>query len=125
MKWLSYGWSAFTGLVTLFIAISVINHSYEPFQRVAIDLLVLTYLGVRANGIGSGFIAVEQAKTDRNRFLALMKAAGDTQYESEDYKERTKEDDETLQRGMVKGYIQSGFIFVIFVIALLNLLDAL
>jgi len=125
MKWLSHGWSAFTGLVTLFIAFAVINHSYESFERIVVDLLVLTYLGVWGNGISSGFIAVEQAKTDRNRFLALMKAVGDTQYESEDYKEQALEDDETLRRGMIKGYIQSGFIFVIFVIAVLNLLGAL
>jgi hypothetical protein len=54
-----------------------------------------------------------------------MKAAGDTQYESEDYKEQSKDDDERLHRAMVKGYIQGGFIFLIFVVALLNLLGAL
>jgi len=125
MKWLSYGWSVFTGLVTLFIAFAVISHSYESFQRIAVDLLVLTYLGIWGNGITSGFIAIEQAKIDRNRFFALMKAVGDTQFEAEDYKKQSKEDDEKLHRAMVKGYIQGGFIFVIFVIALLNLLGAL
>jgi hypothetical protein len=30
MKWLGYGWSAFAGLMTLAIAIAVINHFDSP-----------------------------------------------------------------------------------------------
>lgn len=125
IKWLSYGWSVVSGLITLTIAFAVINHFYEPFERVVVDLLVLIYVAVRGGAVSLAFIAIEQAKLDRNRFLMLMKATGDRQFESEDNQETLDDDNEKIGRANVKVIIQSVFLSLIWLVAFLNLLGAL
>ena len=125
MKWLSYGWSVISGLITLAIAVAVVNHFYEPFERVVVDLLVMIYVAVRGGAVSLALITIEQAKLDRNRFLMLMKATGDRQFESEDNQETLDEDNDKIERANVKVILQSVFLSLIGLVAILNLLGAL
>lgn len=125
MKWLGYAWSVFTGLITLGIALAVITAFESRFERVVVDLLVLIYVAIRSGSSMYGFVVAEQAKIERDRFLILLAAVGDKRFENEDHKQGVKEEDAKIWSSSVKGYIQAGFIFIIFVLAVWNLVTAL
>lgn len=120
MKWLSYCWSMVLGLIQLIIAFAVINRFDAPFERVVVDLLVLIYVAVGRSFLGLGVISSEG-------FLMLMKATGDRQFESEDNQETLKDNEKIVVRATVKTMIriQSVFLSLIWLVAILNLLRAL
>jgi hypothetical protein len=125
MKWLSYAWAVITGVVSVVIALAVINHFNESFERVVVDLLVMIYVTVRGGVVALANITIEQAKLDRNRYLALMKATGDTEFQRQDYQAVLAEDDETMAQAKTKVIINSVFLTLVWLAAMLNLIGAL
>lgn len=125
MKWLSHGWATFTELVSVAIAFAVINTFSSQFERIVIDLLVLIYVAARSGIQTTGWIALEQGRVDRNRFLELLKSVGNSTYETQEQKETMREEADKLDRVMMKGFIHAGGMFVMSAMAILNLIFAL
>lgn len=125
MKWLSYGWTVLVGLVTLLIAVAVVSAFSTQFEKVVVDLLVLTYVSTRSAVMFQGWIALERSKLDRNRFLELMRAVGEKKYDAEEMQEQLTEMDETIDSSMAKGYISAVFLSLVSLVALLSLLGSL
>jgi hypothetical protein len=125
MKWLSYGWTVFVGLATLAITFAVVTAFESRFERVVIDLLILTYSTLQSSIIGRGWLSQSEGKASRNRFLETQKALGDLTYETEEQKEFRAEEEKILHRSMVKSYISSVVFSIMFLIAFVNLLAAL
>lgn len=128
MKWvkrLSYAWSAITGLITLTVAINVINRFSEPFNRIAIDLLVLIYALMKTSAMGHALSIAGRAKTDRDRFLLLINTTGSTEYQPDVIKDKVSVEDDALNRNTMKIYIESCFVSLIYLVTLVNLFGAL
>lgn len=125
MRWLSYTWRVFLGIVELVIIILVVTKFTAPFERTAIDILVITYLAVATFMATSGLVAIDNSKPERDRFLKLLKATGSTEFETEEWQYATKEDDERATHVTYKIYISCCFQYAMFLFALWNLVGAL
>jgi hypothetical protein len=125
MKWFGYAWAVLTSFVTLLIAIIVVAAFDTKFESVVVSLLILIYVGVRTVGQNMGFIAVEEQKTARNRFLMLMKALGDTQFETPEQKEAIENAVNETDVAMVKGYIHATSLLLLFFVGLAGLVRGL
>jgi hypothetical protein len=126
MKWVSYTWSVIVGLITVAIALAVTGRFSVPFEQVAVDLLVLTFVAVDGAAATRGMAFLNQAKVDRTRFIELLKAAGSRAFDAgEEAAEAMAEEDTRANRYIVKLYIKGGFVSVIYFVTLWDLLHHL
>jgi len=125
LKWLSYSWSAFAGLVELAVALAVVTRFNEPFERVVVDLLVIGYVTVRMIGLRYAVVSIENAGKDQNRFIALLKAAGEDPLWDEDNRKLVQHDGESVRESIVTGAIRAVLLWLVWLAAVVNLLDAM
>ena len=125
MKWVSYAWAVITGLLRLGFVVLVLQAFQGRFEQAVISLLVIIYTTLEGWAIHNAFIIVEQAKLAQTRFLAIMKALGSTEFDAEETKEALKEEQQRIDRNIVKGYIRAVVNLLIFLLALWILFNSL
>lgn len=124
-KWLGRAWAVIFGLARLALAFILLGAFHSAFERVVVALLVIIYASVDAFGIWNHMLAIQQSKLERNRFLELMEQLGSTKYQGEDSRDLIREENETIERGLVKIYIRGTFTFLLYAMAVLTLLGAM
>jgi hypothetical protein len=127
MKWISYGWSAFQGLLELLVALILLTKFNTAFERVAIDLLILIYISIVASYQVARLTLIQQARVSWDRFIAVWKAVDAQAFADaeEERKDRLVEDERKVGIATMKIYIRGSFVFLIYLATLWNLLLSL
>lgn len=134
MKKVGYIWKIIINIITLIVVSAIFSAATTKFETIVFAILVLIYLNT------AGFMAVwalnhiEFSEAVNNEFKDIKKLLGfksdgkgeDEEDYTEEYKEEMKKEKEDAKRNMmIKFYINIGFQFIIYVIALYNLITAL
>jgi hypothetical protein len=114
-------------LAALFVVFAIYDAIYGSFETIAVSMLVLIYVSIVALGAGLGQIKMQDTLFIHENFKRLRKLLNENQseYELEAEAEDLKGATEKMKTAQVKFFINAGFNFIIFVIAILNLLGAL
>src|SRR3954468_22411767 len=110
MKWLVYGVAATSGLLRLAVAIGLLMHFSETFERIAIDVLVLIVVSIDGLGVSLGMAVVEQSKLSQRRFLEMVELMGSSKYEDDDMKTYLATERQKSDLNAVKTMIRSTLI---------------
>ncbi len=122
-KWFGYAWTVIANLITLGVVAAIYSSVYDSFEIITVSLLILIYLSIQSLTMIYGKTTVETAfayDSEFKRIRKLLKEDVD-EYEDEEIKDAKKK----VGKSMVKMYINAGFIFIIYLIALFNLFGAL
>ena len=119
LKWLGRSWAVIVGLLRVSVTFVVLGAFQSPFERTAVALLVIIYASVDSVGMWNTMMRIEQSKLERNRFLELMEQLGSNRYKTEDSKEMMKDENEKIERAVVKVFIRGAFTSIIYAAAIL------
>lgn len=122
-KYLGYAWTVIVNLITIGVVFAIYGSVYESFEVIVISLLILIYLSFQSFSMIYGKTTAETSFALDAEFKRIRKLLKDEEdeYEVEEMQEAKKKVDKT----MVKMYINAGFIFIIYLIALFYLLGTL
>jgi predicted nucleic acid-binding Zn ribbon protein len=122
-KWASYAWTVVVNLITIGVVLAIYDSVYASFETIVVSLLILIYLSFQSFSMIYGKTTTETVfalDIEFKRIRKLLKDEPD-EYEMEEIQEAKKK----VDKGMIKMYINAGFIFIIYLIALVHLLGAL
>lgn len=122
-KWLSYAWTVVVNLITVGVVFAIYDNVYASFEIIVVSLLILIYLSFQSFSMIYGKTTAETAFALDGEFKRIRKLLKDepNEYEAEEIQEAKKK----VDKAMVKMYINAGFLFIIYLIALFNLFGAL
>ncbi len=125
-KWFGYVWTVIVNLITIGVVLGIYSNLYDDFEIIVVSLLILIYLSIQTFAMSSGSIAVGTAFSNYDEFARIRKLIQKNVGEDEDSeKEEYDEAKKKLSKAKIKMYINASFAFIIYVIALLNLFDAI
>lgn len=128
MNWISYSWTALINLITLGVVIGIFSSLYESFEIIVVSLLVLIYLSLQTFAMSFGQIQINNTFLFAQQFRRvrqLIQKDNLNSYEEDAEKEETKEAKDKADKLTIKMYINAGFAFIFYIIALWNLFGAL
>ena len=149
MKYLSYAWTVIENLIAVFIALLLYTIPNSNFEIAVISILVIIYTHIRtsSSSLGFGIItmtfkslkqflhillvlkrhdeAFERFEELQDKFPTLPYVPPDLYYDDDYSKQELKENEDTLNKMTVQYFINGGGNFLIFIIALYKLLDAI
>lgn len=127
MKILRIIWAVFVNLVALLIFINMLRVAHTSFQTVAISGLALIYTALIFYGvaISRGLVAISHMNTNQFVFLSKLNGAGDREDEIAECEESTKELWANFQDKESIYYVNMGFLFVIWLVAVGNILNSI
>jgi hypothetical protein len=122
-RWIGYAWVVIINLITIGVVLAIYDKVYKSFEIIVISILILIYLSfqsflmiysqtitVTAFGLGIEF----------KRIRRLLKDEPD-KYEKEEIQETKKK----VDKAAIKMHINALFLFIIYLITLFYLFDAL
>jgi hypothetical protein len=118
MHGLGYAWLVVRNLLVIGIALSVFNKVSSPFEVIVVALLVLLMTDVAAHFDSAAKRRTEELLALSQEFRTLGEALGTPVASEEDLREWLGQ----VQEGKIRSYINLAGTFVIWVIALWNLL---
>ncbi len=123
-----YIWTVIVNLITIGVVIAIYSNIYDSFEVIVVSLLILIYLSIQTFATTSGNTSISTAFYNHEQFSRIRKllknsevVSEDEEYENEEFLEAKKKFD----KAKTKMYINIGFAFIIYIIALFNLLGAL
>jgi len=127
LSYIGYAWTVIVNIFTVFVVLAVFNSVYADFEKLIISIAVLIYISLTS--FTSGFGLVKQIELlaigeEFKKIRTLLKEEVD-EYDEEYEKEQIENSKNNLKKQQVKFYINAGFAFIIYVIALLNLFGAI
>jgi hypothetical protein len=122
MKWLRTAGSVLITLIEVATAIEVLLVGRDPFQEVAIALLVMLYALLRLTGVGLG---LKLAHADRRNYARLAQLAKILKAESQDFEDGLKSASDTLEHDVPPLWVTRVGLIVIFAAAVIRLLMAM
>jgi len=122
MKLFAYGWAVFSGLVTLAVAYSVLNAFSSQFEKIVVDILVLTYLSIRLDHIYHDVVWSQANQENIERHEAILKALGIEPRETREAGERILKEGQTRYREMVQSSIKGVLLILVSLLAFLHLI---
>ena len=125
MPFLSYGWTVFVNILTVIIAIGIFNAFYGNFEKIVSSLLVLIYLNLNFFSSVWGYQKMQElfALNDEFKELkVLLKKSHQENEENEYENEKINEAKMKFKRQQIKFYINSIFAFIIYLMAIVNLI---
>lgn len=128
IPFLSYGWTVFVNILTVFIAIGIFNAFYGDFEKIVSSLLVLIYLNLNFFSSVWGYQKMQELFALNDEFKEIKVLLKKKHTESEDSVYENEKIDEAkikFKRQQIKFYINSVFAFVIYSMAIVNLVWAL
>lgn len=127
MKYLGYIWTVISNLIALFVAFAIFGSTYSSFETIVFSLLILIYINLISFSGIYGQTKVKEVLMMHEEFKKMRKllkedvSEGDEIFEQEDLKNAK----EKAKQNEIKFYINAGFMFIIYIIVLWNLLGAL
>lgn len=127
MKWIPYAWTVFINLIALFVVFAIFDSVYGSFETILLSLLVLIYVSLVSFAGGFGQTKMQEMLLIHEEFKRLRKLLNEEQSEDEALVEEEDVQDakSQMKKSQIKFYINSGFNFIIFIVAILNLLGSL
>jgi|GEM_PF-1794735 len=122
-NWAGYAWTVIINLITIGVVLAIYDSVYASFETIVVSLLILIYLSSQSFSMIYGKTTSATAfalDSEFKRIRRLLKDEPD-EYEMEEIQEAKKK----VDKGMIKMYINGGFIFIIYLIALVHLFGAL
>lgn len=122
-KHLSYIWTIIINLITLWVIFAIYDKMYEDFEKITASILILIYLSFQSFSMVYGKTTVENIlalNTEFSRIRELLKSKP-----SKNEIEELKKANRKISKEMIKMYINAIFSFIIYIIALKNLFNAL
>ncbi len=115
-------------LITLGVTLAIYTRLYDDFEIIVVSLLILIYLTIQTFTMAHGIVTVESILTTHTEFNKIRKllkkdenGINDEEFEREEIKEVTQK----ISKAKIKMYINGVFIFIIYIIAIVNLLGTL
>jgi len=127
MKYLGYIWTVISNLIALFVAFAIFGSTYSSFETIVFSLLILIYINLISFSGIYGQTKVKEVLMMHEEFKKMRKllkedvSEDDEIFEQEDLKNAK----EKAKQNEIKFYINVGFMFIIYIIVLWNLLGAL
>lgn len=127
MKYLGYIWTVISNLIALFVAFAIFGSTYSPFETIVFSLLILIYINLISFSGIYGQTKVKEVLMMHEEFKKMRKllkedvSEDDEIFEQEDLKNAK----EKAKQNEIKFYINAGFMFIVYIIVLWNLLGAL
>lgn len=127
MKYLGYIWIVISNLIALFVAFAIFGSTYSSFETIVFSLLILIYINLISFSGIYGQTKVKEVLMMHEEFKKMRKllkedvSEDDEIFEQEDLKNAK----EKAKQNEIKFYINAGFMFIIYIIVLWNLLGAL
>lgn len=122
-QWFTYAWTVIINLITIGVVLAIYDNVYASFEIIVVSLLILIYLSFQSFSMVYGKAATETVFAIHGEFKRIRKLLKDDpdEYEVEEIQETKKKAD----KAMIKMYINTAFLFIIYLIALFQLFDAL
>jgi hypothetical protein len=127
---MKYAWAVLRNLIVLGIAIAIFLKADSDYEKIVFSLLVMIYLGIESFRLGVGiasataFFFVSKELLDIKKLLKETDIS-DTALTSAFSEEKITKEEKEMNKAWIKFYIETGFISIIFFIALWNLLKGL
>jgi len=122
-KWAGYTWTVIVNLITIGVVLAIYGSIYTDFEIIVVSLLILIYLSVQSLSMISGKMTIETTFALDTEFKQIRRLLKDepNEYEVEENQEAKKK----VDKAMMKMYINAGFLFIIYLIALFHIFGAL
>lgn len=125
-KWAGYAWTVIVNLITIGVVLGIYSNLYQSFEIIVVSLLILIYLSIQTFAMTYGNATIDTMFRMNFEFQRMRKLLQKNQTEEdEDEKEEVKEARKMVDKAKVKMYINAGFAFIIYVIALWNIFNSL
>jgi pheromone shutdown protein TraB len=123
MRWLGYAWTVIVNLITIGVVLAIYGKVSADFEVIVVSILILTYLSIQSFSMIYGKTITATAFGLDNEFKRLRKLLKDEPRNDE--LEEIKEAKKKVDNSMIKMYINAGFLFIIYLIALFHLFGSL
>jgi len=123
VRWLGYAWTVIVNLITIGVVLAIYGKVSANFEVIVVSILILTYLSAQSFSMIYGKTIVATAFGLDNEFKRLRKLLKDEPRKDE--LEELKEAKKKVDNSMIKMYINAGFLFIIYLIALFHLFGSL
>lgn len=127
-KHLGYIWAVIVNLITIGVVLGIYSNLYQSFEVIVVSLLILIYLSIQTFAMTYGNATIETAFSMNFEFQRIRKLVQKNQIdedEEEDEKEEIQEARKKVDKAKIKMYINAGFAFIIYIIALWNIFNSL
>jgi len=127
-KYLSYAWTVIVNLITIGVVLGIYSNLYQSFEVIVVSLLILIYLSIQTFAMTYGNATIDTAFSMNFEFQRIRKSVQKNQIdedEEENEREEIQEARKKVDKAKIKMYINAGFAFIIYIIALFNIFGAL
>jgi len=122
-KWLGYIWTVIVNLITIGVVFAIYDNVYDSFEIIVVSLLILIYLGFQSFSMIYNKTMIETAFVLDGEFKRIRRLLKN---EPNEYKtKKIQEAKKKADKAMVKMYINSIFLFIIYLITLFYLFGEL
>ena len=122
-RWAGYVWTVIVNLITIGVVLAIYDNVYESFEIIVTSILILVYLSIQSFSMVYGQTITATAFGLDTEFKRIRKLLKDEP--NKDEKEEIQEAKKKVDRAAIKMYINAGFLFIIYLIALFHLFGAL
>lgn len=121
--WLRNVWDIIVNLITIGVISGIYSSIYGDFETIVVSLLILIYLSLQSFSMLQGKTIAENAFALDGEFKRIrgLLNADPTDEEIEEVRNARRKFD----KSMTKMYINAAFVFIMYLIALFNLLGAI
>lgn len=126
-KYLGYAWTVIVNLITIGVVLGIYSNLYQSFEVIVVSLLILIYLSIQTFAMTYGNATIDAAFSMNFEFQRLRKLVQKNQIDEDEESEREEiqEARKKVDKAKIKMYINAGFAFIIYIIALFHIFGAL
>lgn len=125
LSFISYIWTVIVNIFTVFVILAIFNSIYENFEKIIVSIAVLIYIQLVSFASGMGLVKQMELLSTAEEFKKIRQLLKDGSDESSYEEEEIENSKNILKKHQIKFYINAIFIFIIYLIALFNLLGTL
>jgi predicted nucleic acid-binding Zn ribbon protein len=128
LKWVGYTWTVIVNLVTLGVVVGIYNSIYNSFEIITVSILIIIYLSIQTFAMTYGNATIESLFSTHAEFERIRKILNKNNENEDDEeleKEELKEAREKVNKAKIKMYINSAFIFILYIIAVWHIFGSL
>lgn len=127
-KYLGYAWTVIVNLITIGVVLGIYSNLYQSFEVIVVSLLILIYLSIQAFAMTYGSATIDTTFSTIFEFQRIRKLVQKNQIDEDEEKNEREEMQEARKKAdkaKIKMYINAGFAFIIYIIALFHIFGAL
>jgi len=125
MKYLSYTWTIITNIIVLIIINAIYESTYNQSEIITYSLLILIYITITSYFSMHFYLKTEEFFSLNNEFRKIRNLIEYNDEENIEEKEIIEEKQKEWSKNKTKYWINNVFNFIIFIIVVIKLIDAL